>query len=177
MALYFIAILPSNDILDQIQEIKNEASVLFESYKALNSPPHVTLIPPFSTDKKNEVITFFKELKFNLKPFELRLANFDFFGKRTVFIKVENNPLLAKLHSQLENQFLKLSEVKQAKNSKHTFTPHVTILNRDITEDSFDKAWRKFRKTTYQARFIVLEIVLFRHEGKQWQKMASKSLS
>lgn len=176
MALYFIAILPPEEHLNDIQAIKEEASLMFESRKALNSPPHITLIPPFSINDNAQIITFFEEVKFTVKPFEVRLLNFGFFGKRTVYVKVENNTVLDKLHTQLENQFLSLKEIKQAKNSKHNFTPHITILNRDITEDNFDKAWRKFRKTTYQAQFMVSEIVLFRHQGKKWQKMASKSL-
>ena len=177
MALYFIAILPSEQILDEIQKIKDEASVRFDSCKALNSPPHITLIPPFSSNENTYVIDFFECVKFTVKPFELKLLNFDFFGKRTVYVKVENNVFIDKLYAQLERQFLTLKEVKQARNSKHNFIPHITILNRDITEENFDRAWRKFRKTTYQARCMIFEVVLFRHEGKKWQKIASKLLS
>ncbi len=176
MPLYFIAILPAHDILNGIQEIKEEASLMFESTKTLNSPPHITLIPPFTSNNQAQILTFFEEVNFSIKPFEIRLLNFGFFGKRTVYIKVQDNVLLNKLHTQLEEQFFDLKEIKQAKNSKHNFTPHITILNRDITEDNFDKAWRKFRKTTYQAQFIVSEIVLFRHAGKKWQQIASKLL-
>ncbi len=176
MALYFIAILPSLDIRNGIQEIKEKASLVFESTKALNSPPHITLIPPFTSNNHAQILTFFEEVNFSIKPFEIRLLNFGFFGKRTVYIKVENNVLLNKLYKHLEEQFFNLEEIKQAKNSKHNFTPHITILNRDISEDNFDKAWRKFRKTTYQAQFMVSEIVLFRHEGKKWQQIASKLL-
>ena len=52
-SLYFIAIIPPEKIRREIEELKKKISVAFNTKRALNSPPHITLIPPFRTELDN----------------------------------------------------------------------------------------------------------------------------
>ena len=176
MALYFIAILPPQDLQNRIQVIKNEASKEYESIKSLNSPPHITIIPPFSFSDEKLLFNFFESISIYMPKLEIKLLNFCVFAKRTLYIKLEKNTKLDSLHGDVEQLFYELEGVKQAKNSFHVFTPHITLLNRDITEEQFNRAWEKFRKTSFQARFMVSELVLLKHEGKKWNIVTSISL-
>ena len=52
-ALFFIGIIPHTEILDEVQEFKHYCKTRFDSSKALNSPAHITLIPPFKFEFKD----------------------------------------------------------------------------------------------------------------------------
>ena len=54
-SLYFIAVLPSEEIHEEITVLKHEIAEKYESKHALRSPPHITLHMPFKwKDKRFE---------------------------------------------------------------------------------------------------------------------------
>ena len=53
-ALYYIALLPPENIRQEVTALKEHAAEAFHSSKALNSPPHITLIPPFRIEISRE---------------------------------------------------------------------------------------------------------------------------
>jgi 2'-5' RNA ligase len=68
--LYFIALVVHGELAEKIRTIQLYCSETYQSKKALRSPPHVTLIPPFRHDDSIENILdkkltpFFRQVSF-----------------------------------------------------------------------------------------------------------------
>lgn len=165
----FIGILIEDELGQQIDLIRKRASTEYHSFKSLNSPPHITLIPPFHIESDIEV--FWLELSERLaseKVFEIRLLNFGSFRPRTIFIGVENNKRLDELQKRLSELVSGEVGVKRQLKKQFLFKPHLTLLNRDLTLENFNKAWEKYKKTSFQGRFKCCKISLLEHDEKQW---------
>ena len=69
---YFIAIVPPEPLLADIQNIKQSVFDNYKSKGALRSPGHITLHMPFSFDesKENKLIECLSDFKFKTQLFE-----------------------------------------------------------------------------------------------------------
>ena len=52
--LYFIAIIPGDEVCKEATALKNFMAETYFSKAALSSPPHITLYPPFRKDSSVE---------------------------------------------------------------------------------------------------------------------------
>ena len=79
--LYFLAAIPPEPLQTEMMQLKRQAGERFGSYHSLNSPAHITLIPPFYATKE-EIEDFSEALKKFIEkfpPLELSLKDFDRF--------------------------------------------------------------------------------------------------
>lgn len=168
--LYFIGILPPDDIARRVQEVKKEFVEKYEAKEAYGKPPHFTLQIPFKAPEEiEEVIVpqliFFAEEQ---KPFTVQLSGFNHFRKDVIFIDVKNptpmKSLQARLVEYLQNE---LGFTKRRTNN--SFTPHMTVAYRDLTPANFERAWQEFRDRSFGYSFQVDSIYLLKHDYKQWQ--------
>jgi 2'-5' RNA ligase len=99
---YFIAIVPPEPLLSDIQNIKQSISDNYQSKGALRSPGHITLHMPFSFDesKENKLIECLSDFKFKTQ-FPISLNNYDCFEPRVIFINVQEQTELFDLQKQL----------------------------------------------------------------------------
>ncbi|HEU4576049.1 MAG TPA: 2'-5' RNA ligase family protein [Chitinophagaceae bacterium] len=169
--LYFIAILPPPQIMQEVTAIKQEFAGRFQSRHALKVPPHITLKEPFQMLFKNEaplstaLNTFFN--KFD--SFEIALRNFGCFANKqnpVIFIQPDENLFLQKLYQGLMDFLQKTGFFRAA--ITRPFHPHMTVAYRDLSMDNFKKAWLEFSKRTYYETFSVTEIWLLHHTGNVW---------
>ena len=84
---YFIAIVPSDSLLSEIEDIKKSVSKKHQSHGALQSPAHITLHMPFSYEKEGKLLACVEAFKFK-SPFNIDLNGFDCFEPRVVFIDI-----------------------------------------------------------------------------------------
>lgn len=162
-SLFFIAIIPPEPIKSQALDIKIEFSEKYNTFHALKSPPHITLIPPFRISE-NKTQDSTKELaRFSAieKAFHISLNGFGAFAPRVIYISIDRNKGLSKLHKRLISKF---SEICTNTN----FNPHMTIAFRDITPDFFRKAWSEYEKKPMNQTFQVSSLYLLKHNGKSW---------
>lgn len=167
---YFIAIVPPQPIVDQVNALKLYCREHYNTKGALQSPPHITLHMPFLWKEKNE-----ESLKNSLKAFceresnfEVELQNFSAFAPKVIFVKVEENRHLLSLQQQL-TRFCRVNlNLLNANYKELPFHPHVTIAFRDLKKPAFAKAWEEFKDKEFYARFIVNSIALLKHDGHQW---------
>lgn len=167
--LYFIAIIPGDDIRGQIKLLKEEMSERFGAKHALKSPAHITLQMPFRKEDSEEgdIIGVLEQASEPITPFEIELNGFDCFSPRVLFVKVMNHEPIIRLHEHLK-PFLKDKiglEEKQIMNRIH---PHMTIATRDLTEAAFHSAWPEFSSREFGASFTAKSIFLLKHNGKFW---------
>lgn len=166
--LYFIAILPPDNIANRVQEVKEEFVNKFDSKEAYHKPPHFTLQIPFKAPEKIEEIivphlTFFAE---DQESFTVNLSGFNHFRDDVIFIDVKDPSAMKALHDNLI-EYLQ-NELGFTKTNK-SFTPHMTVAYRDLTPDNFERAWEEFQDRSFDFSFEVNSIFLMKHDYQQWQ--------
>lgn len=169
--LYFVAVLPPEDIQEEVREIKLTFKNQYGAGHALNAPAHLTLIPPFQWPEEKE--TFLTEsidqFSQNENEFEVELNNMGAFKPRVIFIDVVMNQSLQGLYDRLRSYLDERWNISELTRGNKPFNPHMTVAFRDLTRDYFYKAWDAFKNKRYQARFTVDKIVLLIHRQKKWE--------
>lgn len=176
-SLYYLAILPNSKISTEITAFKQYATVHFNTNRALRSPPHITLIPPFRWPE-GQIYAIANTLKSFAKQkhiFELPLKDFEAFLPRVIFIQPEKHPQLIQLQSDLK---ISLEEQNNLiYQDIFGFHPHITVAFKDLKEDIFPIAWKYFKQLSYFRTFTVDNITLLKHNGKVWEIFQAYSLA
>ena len=163
-----MAVVPSEPVLSEVKLIKQEVLQLFESSRALRSPAHVTLFPPFNAD-----IALLKDVSHHLTliskqmtPFTIALNGYGCFQPNVIFINPEPSEDLQKLRDTIANTLL---EVTQRRTSATTpFHPHMTIAFRDLKSAIFTEAWSHYKDRVYSRTFTVNDIALLKLGEDGW---------
>ncbi len=177
VSLYFIAVVPTEKLKRQVTKLKNIFAEQFLSRHALNSPPHITLIPPFKLDLELEKDLSKELCDFNRgkEPFNVIIDGFGAFQPHVIYLNVLENKLFnvfqKKLSDHLYNRLL------IGKKRKNFFVPHMTVAFRDLKAPLFYKAWRKYKNEKFRASIEVNSIFLLRHSGKIWNIVSEYSFS
>ena len=163
-SLYFVAVLPDEESAEAFRSLQEEMCALFDVCRALRTPPHLTIVPPFKAHSSKEP-KFEKALREILfEPFEMRISGFSRFGRRVIFVQPEQSVPLAELHERAANAFSKWHQPETGK----PFNPHFTIGYRDL-EPVFRSAWPHFREKTTPDHIRIEKMVLFKHVDRRWQ--------
>ena len=167
--LYFIAIILPQEISTQIRNYQLDAARRFQSFKALNSPPHITLFPPFRwpASQMSDVSKTMKEVTVKLKPFTITLSGFGNFSPRVIYISVTPNSVLDTLYESLQEMFR--TRLKLNIRKREVFHPHVTIAYKDLKRSCFREAWEFFRTERIETEIKIDRIWLLRHDGYIWR--------
>jgi 2'-5' RNA ligase len=168
---FFIALLPPQDVRDSITEIKQIFADRYNSRAALRSPPHITLQPPFEWLPEN-LITLTQSLKTfaqQQSPVPTILSGFGAFAPRVIFVDVKKTPELLSIHSELLAHMEAHLNIVDAVAKMRPFAPHVTVGFRDLTKSNFRSAWAEFQHQPLNFEFVVANLTLLVHTGKQWE--------
>ncbi|MEO1261234.1 MAG: 2'-5' RNA ligase family protein [Bacteroidota bacterium] len=167
--LFFLAILPDNEIQQEVTSFKQECADLFQARHAFKSPPHITLIAPFRwpVEALQDLRETLAEFAYDQLSFTVRLNGFNCFAPRVIFVDMEKNGSLEELQRELAKSLARTLDFNDKRNQR--FHPHMTIAHRDLEVRVFPRAWAHFSKRAYQRQFLVENIVLLRHEKGQWQ--------
>ena len=175
MSLYYIAIIIPEPLQTEITAFKNDIHQRFGAKSALKSPAHITLFPPFNRHNEEENILkttldgFVLQNQTAKRPLSISLKNFGFFRKSTVFIPPEDNENLSILRGSLLAYLSMQIGLSDDKDAARPFHPHVTIVNRDISETDFETIWAEYSSKIFEKAFIATAISLLRHNGKRWE--------
>ena len=168
-AIYFIAILVEGEAGETITGFKQDAAQHFGAVRALNSPPHLTLIPPFSwpaaqLEALSKSLSGFMAL--HSAP-AIRLLNFNCFPPRVIYVDVEANPELDSFQHALETHLEQALSIRTDR--EYGFHPHVTIAFKDLREAVFPEAWAHFSTQIFAHTFQAPGIALLQHTGQCWE--------
>lgn len=169
--LYFIAILPPDDVAEKIRLVQHEIADRFGPRRALLIPVHITLESPFRypAESKANLEQMLGEFFSGKKPFELELRNFGTFRQDVIFIEVSPSLPLLELHLALSN-YLRSEKHIVGKPSWHGgYTPHLTVANRDVTPQDHQLIWKEFNTRKFYAKFSVSAVCLLEHDETSWQ--------
>ncbi|WP_153799323.1 2'-5' RNA ligase family protein [Foetidibacter luteolus] len=179
--LYFIAVIPPDDISADIDRFKHDFATRFSSKAALKVMPHITVKSPFklAASGHDEVLSWFRQLNITVAPFEITLENFGSFvnkNKPVIFVQPLASEPLAALQKEMIASFRKAYPSIPVMWPEWHFNPHITIAYRDLELDKFNQAWNEYQLKQYSATFEVEDIFLLQHNGRQWKIIASRKL-
>ncbi len=172
-ALYFVAIIPPIEIYENIQKIKLYVSKKYNCKHALNSPPHITIEPPFrfSGAKEHLLIRNIYHLNQQLQTFHttIQLKDYDVFLSKVIFIKVLENAELIDIYNTT-HQFIK-TQLKITKDlPPRPFHPHITIAFRDVKKQFVTNILQDVRQHfPIEASFEFKWLSLLKHNGQNWE--------
>src|SRR3954462_5398862 len=174
--LYFIAIIPSEEICEVVTTIKQDFADRFKSKKALKVIPHITLKAPFKFPAQDHtaLLRWFALTPVSVYPFKQELKNFGCFANKrnpVIFIEPVMNESLAMLQKDVINHFIKAFGKDQVAQNEFKFSPHMTVAYRDLLFSQFKIAWEEYETKKFKAIFEVNEFHLLQHDGKKWNSV------
>ena len=167
---YFIAIVPPEPLLSEIQKIKLDIFETYQTKGALRSPGHITLHMPFSfeEEKENKLLGCLEDFKFQTS-FPVSLNKFKCFEPRVVYIHVEEQPLLIDLQKQLVRHVKQNLQLFNQSDDKRGFHPHITVAFRDLKKQNFYAVWEAYQNKAFTANFQCASICLLKHIDQRWE--------
>jgi 2'-5' RNA ligase len=170
-SLFFIALLPPQEVQEIITKIKLEFAEIYNSRAALKSPPHVTLQPPFQwhLGQLSDLEKCLESFASSHPPIPMILQNFGAFKPRVIYINVLKNPELLALHQRILNHLESSLNIVDTVAKSRPFTPHLTVGFRDLKKEQFWKAWSEYASKQIFFEFPVNHITLLIHNGKCWE--------
>lgn len=172
-ALFFIALLPPEDIAEEATAFKEQAARRFHSRRALNSPPHITLQPPFRwpEERIGEIESLLADFAKTATPFQQELRDFDCFKPRVVFVNVVLNDALQDLAARLAAAMTPLIGEDQIE--KRPYHPHMTVAFKDLKPRYFYPAWEYFSRQKYARSFRADALCLLKFQAPRWMVVKS----
>lgn len=166
--LLYLAVLPDEQIAEEVTGFKLFLAERFGARHALRSPPHVTLFPPFrwAESRLEELILSLEAFSSVQRSFDLRLRGFNCFGSKVLYVDVVHSPALEALEHGLV-VFLE-REFGLRSNQPHGFHPHMTIAHKDLGREVFPEAWAYFSAQPFERSFPVESLVCLCYNGKGW---------
>jgi 2'-5' RNA ligase len=162
--LYFIAIVPPEDIRDKIVAIKREFADRYGSSHALRSPAHITLHMPFKwkETKREKLLMTLESTAQSMSSFEIQLSGFGAFIPRVIYVEVMENDQLQVCQKRISSAMRPLN-VLNADYKDRPYHPHMTVAFRDLKKPAFHQAWSEFSTRQFSGKFLAESIVLLRH--------------
>ena len=169
-SLFFFAIPLPDDIRSEIQQITEDISVKYNTRKALNSEPHITIVPPFwyptsRSDTLKNVISHVSKFTWD---FSIDLDGFEAFPRNVLFINVKLSEELQLCHDQAYN-CLPTDLYRKVKRYP-SYHPHITIAFKDINDTAFAEAKSEYLPLPFNRSFNFESLALYRHDGKVWKR-------
>lgn len=166
---FFIALVPPLAIQAEANAVRQEFANRFDSHKAFNSPPHVTLHPPFrwplsEVEQLQQVVGQFA---CGRSPLPVEFRGFGAFPPRVVYIDVVPSAALQQLKADLSQTLAQQLSIHE-KAPHRAFRPHMTVAFRDLTRSAFQQAWPEFEQRSYQAAYTAHELTLLIHK-QRWE--------
>ena len=176
--LYFIALMPPENIRIEIEAFKIEIQQKFGVSHALNLPAHLTLKIPFrmSVEQRTQLIPKIDRFSSEQRSFQIDIDGFGRFSKQVIFANIVDHEPLIDLYTEL----LALTSTVVNLKSHEIATkihPHITLATRDLKRSDFPPIWEEFKDRVYTASFSAEDISLFKHNGKSWDARKQFSFS
>lgn len=170
MNLFFIALLPPQDIQDYANQIKQYFADNYASRHAQKSPPHITLQPPFkwANSDVSRLEASVAELAMRKQAVSINLKGFAAFAPRVIYINVLRTPELLNLQADLMAHVEATLSIVDEVGKTRPFAPHMTVAFRDLTRQNFKAAWPEFENRQLHFEFIADKLTLLMHDGRRW---------
>lgn len=170
MSLYFIALLPPQEIQDYANQVKQYFADKYDSKHAQKSPPHITLQPPFEwdSDKLTNLEVCLHNFANAQDSIPIILDGYNAFVPHVIYIDVVQTPELMNLQDYLMAYLENHLGIVDKVGKKRGFTPHMTVAFKDLKRSKFKAAWMEFENQELHFEFNARKLTLLKHENKIW---------
>lgn len=167
--LYYIAVIPNEEVTTLIRKVKEELLQNYGLKHALKSPAHITLQRPFKRMPAEEPRLFQQLMQFaaQQEAFEIALSGYASFAPKVIYAAIADHEPVKELYDNLYTCLLEAIGFEISELSTD-FHPHMTVATRDVTETVFDKLWPQFKERSLSGTFTVDSIAVLKHNGKHW---------
>jgi 2'-5' RNA ligase len=167
---FFIALVPPDDIQQQITQIQLYFADRYNSRGALNSPPHITLQPPFERPAADvaQLEESLRAFSANRLPIPVTLSGFAAFAPRVIYADVVKSPELLEIQTDLMSYAAANLGIVDRISQTRPFVPHMTVAFRDLTQENFQTAWLEFAARELHLEFTAAALTLLLHDGSRW---------
>lgn len=164
------------ELEDLVNECRDWMSNNFACKSGHGTPPHITLLAPFSLPREfnddnvfeTAAAAFSECVQKNVIPFTARICGFGAFAERTLFLNVEDSKDWQDAQSIFTKKF-SANILSQTKKSARKFFPHLTIANRDIPPGTMDEALKHFSELDFKSEFNLNAICVYtRNSSGGW---------
>lgn len=176
---FILLFLPSDEIVNSIQEIQSEINEVYPSVKTAALLPHITILPSFKTDERG-IKTFTAELEVYLKELksasiEIKTNDFIALPNTNLSIDIAKNTAFEELRRGLKSWLIGL-KITPHKREKYFYAPHITIRNKFTRRAHFKALSTQYAKEKFQAKMPLDELVLFQCKEGGWEERSRFSL-
>lgn len=177
--LYFFALVPPEPIRGEISRFKERLSQEYKTKAALKSPPHITIVPPFSMNPCNEpfLLNSVERIARDVlpaEPFSIYVNGMGAFPPRVIYLQINTENKLLELQKQFITQFQTNTGIGIDQRPDRQFTPHITVAFRDLKPKTFQKAWEKYKNHPIQYAFPLESVYLLKHNGHSGWELYQK---
>ena len=173
---HFIGVLTPEDITLTLEDCRRYMNEAYGCRSGHLTPIHVTLIPPFRLPEEYSTEDLAKAIEQDVIPsglnFTAKINNFDGFGDRTLFAKVEKDGKWTALRDAVYYALIKAAP-GCTKKDQRPFTPHLTVSNRDIPAGVTKDAIEVMNELNLVETFPVNNITIFERKGSRWEAAVS----
>lgn len=171
--LFFLAALLPPEPEAQIIAFKRDFAENFAAPYALKPPGHITFADTFHANAAElpKLNPHLEKLFSTFSPLTAEVRNFAAFtSSLAIFAAIHNQQDFQGMREALFwfNKNTRLLGPKAVKSK--SFTPHITVGYRDLTEENFHAAWKKYSRLQFSADFVIDRIHLMHHR-KKWQSV------
>jgi 2'-5' RNA ligase len=174
MGKYFLALMPSAPLAEQLTHLKVQLQEQFQVKYALKSPSHLTLKMPFSYNEAKEVQLqelLLQSLK-EQDPFLVKIAGIGSFGQRVIYHRVNSCETLANLQAGLRS-FCKKSLHLAEELSDRNFQPHLTLAYKDLKAGHFVEVLAFAREQAFKAEFLADRLFVLKRVEGRWKILST----
>lgn len=152
--LFFLLLSPPQDIIRDVFFFKRQVwNCIGHYYDGAHSTAHLSLLQ--YEDHHNESLLYtISDRISRLKPFTIRIKNFDFFeNSGTIFLEPVNKPDICELHEKL---------------TPSPIRPHITIA-RNLNPKDFHLARKAFKNLSHSNAFTCDCVTVLKWMENKWQ--------
>lgn len=171
---HFLGVLIPEDLTLTLEDCRRYMHEAYGCKSGYGTPIHVTLVPPFHLPEEYSSADLVKAIETDVLPFAGQLKftahidNFDAFGDRTIFAKVDRDEKWTSLRDKVLAAVLKAAPGCTKKDAR-PFQPHLTVANRDIPAGVSKEALEVMNELHLVEDFPVDNITLFERKGGGWE--------
>lgn len=169
---HFIGVLLPEDITLTLEDCRRYMNEAYGCKSGHGTPIHVTLVPPFRLQDNYSTADLAHAIEKEVLPkkpgFTAHIENFDAFGDRTLFARVQTNDLWTRLRDETVTAILNACP-GCTKKDKRPFQPHATVANRDIPAGVTTAALEVMNELNLVEDFPVNNITIFERKGSKWE--------
>lgn len=174
---FFVAVVCPIPLQERVNQLKLWVKEEYHCRVPMNSPPHLTFIPPFWFESENEpqVLNALNSFQYVPGIPEIRLLNFSHFDRRIIYIRVVEDPVLLDLKQKLESHFISILGGSIVPDDR-PFHPHITIASPGRRRSAFHRAIEHFVTREFKDQFQAEKISLLKHDQVSWKVIAEKKV-